>query len=266
MNQSDRDHINRCKKLIQEKFRFEKENGNLRQRDLEYLAEMIEDQSGIKLSLSTLKRFWKDDYEMTPHLSTLQGLVSVLGYKEWYEFKLQEKADGFSKVETKTDRTGRRFNPWMILPALVLLALLTWLIAFRSRSNNKGQPIINGPIIFNGNKTVAGGVPNTIIFNYDVSQVIADSFFFQQAWNEQEKIKIDPKGHYYSNIYYYPGYHKAKLIANDSILKRFPVHITTGGWLPLVRYSFADNIPIYIRKENLVTNGALHVTRKDLLS
>ncbi len=63
-----------------------------------------------------------------------------------------------------------------------------------------------------------------------------------------------------------PGFHKAKLIANDSILTRFRVHITTDGWLPLVRYSLTDNFPIYIKKDHRVTNGALHITRNDLIS
>src|SRR4029450_6001906 len=89
MNHSEREYINLCKQLIEEKFHFENDAGTLRQRDLEYLADAIEERSGIKLSLSTLKRVWKKDYDQTPHPSTLQALVSVLGYKDWQEFKLQ---------------------------------------------------------------------------------------------------------------------------------------------------------------------------------
>ena len=63
---------------------------------IEQLAELAklefsaEEKSGIKLSLSTLKRLWKKDYDQTPHPSTLQALVSLLGYKDWQEFKLQK--------------------------------------------------------------------------------------------------------------------------------------------------------------------------------
>src|SRR6185295_10991204 len=89
MNHSEREYINLCKQLIEEKFHFENEDGTLRQRDLEYLADSIEERSGIKLSLSTLKRVWKKDYDQTPHPSTLQALVSVLGFKDWQEFKLK---------------------------------------------------------------------------------------------------------------------------------------------------------------------------------
>lgn len=264
MNHSEREYINLCKQLIEEKFHFENDEGGLRQRDLEYLADNIEETSGIKLSLSTLKRLWKKDYDQTPHPSTLQALVSVLGFKDWQEFKLKTKpAPPAAPPQRKHKLLLRR---WMALPIIAALVVLFWLIAFRPRKQDITKPLIKGPVTFTGNKTVSQGVPSTIVFNYDLSNVVADSFFFQQAWNNMDRVKIDPKEHYYSNIYYYPGFHKAKLIANDSIIKRFRVHITTDGWLPLARYSAMDEIPLYIKKNNPVSNGALHISRTDLSS
>ena len=262
MNHSERDHIAICKRLIEEKFHFENGGETLRQRDLEYLADSIEEKSGVKLSLSTLKRLWKKDYDQMPHPSTLQALVSVLGYKDWQEFKLQSAPVAPPSIPKKKNRSSIR--PWIVLPALVVITILIWAIAFRARKPGKTKPIVQGQVSFTGNKTVSQGVPNTIVFNYDVSNVIADSFFFQQSWNPMDKVKLDPNGHYYSNIYYYPGFHKAKLIANDSILKRFRVHITTDGWLPLVRYSAMNNMPIYIKRGRTIVDGALHTGRSDL--
>jgi len=264
MNHSDREYINLCKQLIEKKFHFENEGGTLRQRDLEYLADSIEERSGIKLSLSTLKRLWKKDYDQMPHPSTLQALVSVLGYKDWQDFKLQTTPT--PTVAAPVKKHAPSFGRWMALTAVAAIAVFVWLIAFRTGKQDKTKPIVKGPVTFTGNKTVSRGVPSTIVFKYDVSNVVADSFFFQQAWNNLEKVKIDPKEHYYSNIYYYPGFHKAKLIANDSIIKRFRVHITTNGWLPLVRYSALDNMPVYIKKSNPVVNSALHINREDLKS
>src|SRR5215831_20723610 len=89
MNHSETEYIALCRRLIEEKFQLQNVEGSLRQRDLEYLADSIEERSGIKLSLSTLKRLWKKDYDQTPHPSTLQALVSILGYKDWQDFKLK---------------------------------------------------------------------------------------------------------------------------------------------------------------------------------
>jgi hypothetical protein len=44
------------------------------------------------------------------------------------------------------------------------------------------------------------------------------------------------------------------------------VHITTDGWLPLVRSSFLDNQPEHLNKNRFVTKGTLHVTQNDLVA
>ena len=273
MNHPEKEYIEECKRLIEEKFHFihgsapdKNGNGSLRQRDLEYLADSIEEHSGIKLSLSTLKRLWKKDYDQTPHPSTLDALISILGYKSWQDFKLSHDPSHEIAVAPQIRKTRRIFSPWAILPILLASAAIMWLIAFRSGKGDKIKPIIRGPIEFTGNKTVSQGVPNTVIFNYDLSHVEADSFFFQQSWNNMEKVRIDPKGHSYSNIYYYPGFHKAKLIANDSILKRFRVHITTDGWLPVIGYrSDGDNRPVYVKKNKAPGDSTFHINTDDLI-
>ena len=273
MNHPEKEYIEECKRLIEEKFHFiqgpapdKNRNGSLRQRDLEYLADSIEEHSGIKLSLSTLKRLWKKDYDQTPHPSTLDALISILGYKSWQDFKLSHDPSHEIAVAPQIRKTRRIFSPWAILPIVLAAAAVMWLIAFRSGKGDKIKPIIRGPIEFTGNKTVSQGVPNTVIFNYDLSHVEADSFFFQQSWNNMEKVRIDPKGHSYSNIYYYPGFHKAKLIANDSILKRFRVHITTDGWLPVIGYrSDGDNRPVYVKKNKAPGDSTFHINTDDLI-
>ena len=273
MNHREKEYIEECKRLIEEKFHFiqgpapdKNGNGSLRQRDLEYLADSIEEHSGIKLSLSTLKRLWKKDYDQTPHPSTLDALVSILGYKSWQDFKLSHDPSHEIAVAPQIRKTRRIFSPWAILPIVLAAAAVMWLIAFRSGKGDKIKPIIRGPIEFTGNKTVSQGVPNTVIFNYDLSHVEADSFFFQQSWNNMEKVRIDPKGHSYSNIYYYPGFHKAKLIANDSILKRFRVHITTDGWLPVISYRpNGDNRPVYVKKNKAPGDSTFHINTDDLI-
>ena len=107
------EYIARCKRLIEEKFHFEKENGTLRQRDLEYLADCIEENSGIKLSLSTLKRLWKKDYDQTPHPSTLQALISVLGYNDWHDFKSMHDLAPSAAPATHEKKRTMPFSRWV---------------------------------------------------------------------------------------------------------------------------------------------------------
>jgi hypothetical protein len=273
MINGEREYIILCKKMIEEKFHFGNGNaglpdgqGKVRQRDLEGLADTIEEKSGIKLSLSTLKRLWKEDFDQTPHPSTLQALVSILGYKDWQDFKMKESL--LVKEELLPAQTKPKSNAvrWALLSLILIIPVLIWVISFKPKTDSKKKPIIKGPVTFDGNKTVAQGVPSTIIFNYDVSNVEADSFFLQQSWNDQEKVRLDPKQHYYSSIYLFPGFHRAKLIANDSIIKRVKVHIMTDGWLPATRETFTDNRPVYLKKDNLVKNGSMHLVKDDLIA
>ena len=64
--------------MVEQKLMLGTSDGKLKQRDFEYLARLIEEKSKVRLSLSTLKRLWKDDYAQEPHASTLDAVVSVL--------------------------------------------------------------------------------------------------------------------------------------------------------------------------------------------
>ena len=78
--------IEKCKKLIEEKINLG-ESRFWKQRDYEYLSELIFDASNVLLSVSTLKRLWKKEKESLPHSSTLNALAVFAGYKDWTDFK-----------------------------------------------------------------------------------------------------------------------------------------------------------------------------------
>ena len=63
--------------------------GKLKQREIEYLSNLIEEKSRVKLSISTLKRLWRTDLQQLPHPATFDASVSVLDFKDWQEFKKQ---------------------------------------------------------------------------------------------------------------------------------------------------------------------------------
>lgn len=257
---SDHDLIQLCKQQIAEKLQLGGSSGQFRSRDLEYLANEIEAVSGIKLSISTLKRIWKKDYDQMPHPATLNALVAILGFEDWQRFRQHFQETGAG--EPLAANTTNNFQP-LIIP--LLLCSLLFLAVF-NRTGDPSEPAagsngvqINGEVIFSADKMESVGVPNSVIFHYDVSQVKADSFFIQQSWNPRNKIRIDPQQHYLSDIYYTPGFHYARLIANDSILQFLPVHIRTDGWLSLVKYNLRDKLPIYLSRLNTEKNGTVSV-------
>ena len=254
---SEREYINRFRTSVEKKLLLGNSDGKLKQRDFEYLAKLIEEKSKIRLSLSTLKRLWKNDYSQEPHPATLDAMASILGFDSWQSFKTNQRAEGQNEEPLLQPIQRKRSVVWPIavgLSALVVFAIFLLLQGFNRSEKNLVLP---ETIVFKADKTVTSGVPNTVLFTYDVKDVKADSFFIQQSWNPLNKVRIDPKNNYLSSIYYIPGFHRAKLIVNDSIVRRERIHIKTDGWMPILQYDLRDNSPYYLDQRKMFRDGKM---------
>jgi hypothetical protein len=253
MSRPDDYHIELCKKLLEEKFSFGNGDGYT-QKDLEQLSLYIDEHTGYHISLSTLKRFWKGTYKTQPQIATLNALVQVLGYKNWQDFKIRHQKEHVLEVHRK-QRKNRM--PFYLGAGVLALVIIGFVLSFGESGASTVK--INGPVRFSADKTVAKGVPNTFIFEYDLSHVEADSFFIQQSWNGWRKVEIDPKKTVYASTYYESGYHRARLIANNDVVAMQPVHIISDGWEPHVYYSEADDRFIDFKGETFIAEGRLHL-------
>lgn len=258
MSLSETDYIEICKKQLEDKFSFGNGHG-YSQKDLELLSNYIETEKGVYISLSTLKRLWKNDFKQGPQLATLNALVGVLDYDNWQHFKLQNKKNA-QPILSKSVPKAKMGRSWkiallLIIPILSVLVLVT----LKSLDTTKTNISVNGLVIFEVDKTVFKGVPNTAIFKYDVSNIVADSFFIQQSWNKWRREKIDPRKNTFSSIYYESGFHRAKLMANDSVITMQPVHVLSDGWEPHVYHDESDNRFIDFKGESFISDGILHL-------
>jgi hypothetical protein len=270
MNSMEQNYIDHCKILIEEKLGWA-ESSTWKQRDYLNLIELLETNSAIVLSLSTIKRIWKPNYNGIPHPSTLDALAQFLEYKNWVEFKEQNKSclpeignGAVKKTVSKNLTLKIKLSVifFFIVSLFIISALLFWSKLFTTSTKKfKFNP---ASIEFSCSNSVSRGVPNTIIFHYDVSKIDADSFFIQQSWNKYRRDKVSRWNNNFTCMYYYPGNHKAKIIANDSILKETDIRINTDNWLTLVRYDYMEDIPVYIRNNNIQKNGVLHVSEEHL--
>lgn len=270
----DRNFLNHCKLLIEQRLKWI-DSDDWKQRDFEDLGELIYQKTKVLLSLSTLRRIWKKDFTGLPHPGTLNALAQFLDYTDWKTFK-QAQRNYIKKTvdrpddtiqtpsESKPIRKAFRLNflksPRILIPLLALLLLIPMLIIFIPRIQSK-QSYAN--IIFTSKKSVTSGVPNTVIFNYDISPLKVDSVTIQQSWDERRRARVARDKHYHTSVYYYPGFHKAKLMIGDEIIKEHFIHVNTDGWLVLARYKMDDEIPLYIR-DNFIDAGRLYVSPETL--
>jgi hypothetical protein len=253
---SDKDYLNLYRSIIEERYLLGTSDSGWRQRDFEALARIIEDKSGVRLSLSTLKRLWRSDSITNPHPSTLDALASLVDAKDWLDFK--------KDYPPETVKKGTSSIAWTTVAVLVAALVLVGFFVIKPETDklpgsSAKAPMVLGPISFTANKTIATGVPNTVVFKYNVQNLQADEFYLQQSWNEKHRESIDPTVSNFSSTYYTPGFHRAKLVANDSIVKMARVHIKTNGWLPLVKYHRDDLVPIYIRNQQTTHEGSLSI-------
>lgn len=231
--------------------------------DYDVLSQRIQEKTGRVISATTLKRLWgRITYTSSPSPHSLTTLAAFLEYDSWRAFvvTLPEKA----VVQAPTPPampSGARLKPswaaYMVgLIAIASGAVLMWLGVSNASSAEQGIHITS-TVQFRS-RPVAQGVPNTVIFEYDVTGVRADSFFIQQSWDPRRRGPIAPDGQTLTSIYYRPGFFKAKLIANDSILQEHPIHIKTDDWVIMLE---AEPVPHYITERNPATDGFLSISK-----
>ena len=138
--QADRDYILLYRTLVEKKFLLGTDDGKLKQRELEYLGQLIEEKSRVKLSISTLKRLWRNNLNQLPHPSTLDALVSVLDFKDWQEFrKLNvgplEKND-HHETDNKKNKLIRPLPVVVISVAIVLIGAFIVLQGLNKKGNS----------------------------------------------------------------------------------------------------------------------------------
>ncbi len=230
------------------------EPGEWQQRDFENVSDRIAEKTGIILSVSTLKRLCKNQFQNVPQKNTLNALAQFLDYKDWYEFKRESATEPVKQKEKLRHSKKFKLNKRLIyIPIFIFLVLALILVIKNIQPANS-----YAEAHFSSRKNVSAGVPNTVIFDYDISMYDFDSAFIQQSWDIRRRAKITKNAKYSTSVYYYPGYHRAKLLIDDQLVKEIPVYITTDKWLTLIQNPKNDEIPVYV-DEDCIENGQIYM-------
>lgn len=238
---------------------------SLVQRDYENVSQAIEIKTGTLISISTLKRLLKGDFARLPQVATLNAISRYLGYQHWQEYRAEVRAKMPILAASPPRRrfVFQRRLPKTLLYSSILSLLLVLFIT--SRSSLKDTSASFEEAKFSVKKVTANDIPNTVVFSYNVDGIDADSFFIQQSWDESRRVRVYKKQYTLTDIYYEPGYHTAKLIANNVIIKTLDVSIPTADWFFYAKRSFSGGTPSYIRTEQYIQDGKLGLQASDLV-
>ncbi|MDR6560313.1 MULTISPECIES: hypothetical protein [unclassified Arcicella] len=257
-------YIDKCKELIEKQLEWG-DSEHWQNQDFDVLSERIFEVTKVSLSNSTLKRLWgKVRYDSTPNLTTLNALAQFIHYENWRAFTsngFQPKIDVNEEIPHKTavvtntpPRSISKGYFWVIGFFMVGLLLGIW--AFQ----HKSRPLTYGKVLFSS-MPVTLGVPNTVLFYYDAKDSNADSVFIQQSWDSKLRVKVDKNKHQFANTYYLPGYYKAKLVLNDSIVKEHDLYIETDGWLRTID---KESMPVFLPKKQATKENVIAIDEEDL--
>ena len=246
------------------------------QRDLNFLSEWIESRTGVLISLSTIKRLLNGQFSRLPQIATLDALARCIGYQNWRAFRMDKATDpmlprptdsAVPATDVAAQRPSRSKSPllfnarFLLISGILLLAALGLLAVIRVR---KPGALHAETAQFSFVKVTSNDLPNTVIFKYNIDDINADSFFIQQSWDKHRRVRIYKKNYTLTDIYYEPGYHTAKLIANDQIIKTLPVSIPTDRWLFYAKERTPLSQPHYVLPARSSIDGSMQMTADDL--
>jgi hypothetical protein len=140
--------------------------------------------------------------------------------------------------EVPLPRRQKKLNSKAVLLMTVLGAFVLLLAASAYYTNTNKKKAFNS-ISFAASPTAEMRIPNSVVFDYDVSGIQADHFYIQQSWDPARRVEIFPENKTQTDIYYEPGYHYAKLLVDDEVAREIPVHIKYNDWY--VRFRFPDS-------------------------
>ncbi|HEY5916021.1 MAG TPA: hypothetical protein VIU13_01405 [Chryseolinea sp.] len=248
----------------------------LTQRDYEHISSAIETKTSILISVSTLKRLLHGDFSRIPQTATLNAISTYLGYKTWQDFKLSLKKKVVKIIPKETLRNEFNIPPEKVKApsnslkriTVVSVGIVSVVIAVLFIRYAPGNSPGNfDKASFSAEKTTSNDIPNTVVFHYNIDDVKADSFFIQQSWDVNRRVRIFKNNYTLTDIYYEPGYHMAKLIANDSIIQTVDVSIPSNGWFLFAMDTKPRSNPEYIKPTlPLVKNGVMTLDENDLVA
>ncbi|WP_024770128.1 hypothetical protein [Aquimarina macrocephali] len=209
------------------------------------LSESIQQNTGILLSPTTLKRVWgKVNYKSAPSISTLNTLSQFAGYANWRDFKNKNDVKKPSWVEKKITH-----NLGVIMVSASIMTVV--FISFYSMIGAKNDTITDtdfSKITFSS-RPITEGLPNSVVFDFDLNTIKSDSIYIQQFWDVTKTIKIRPEQKKATGIYYFPGYFGAKLLVDGKIIKEHDLFITSNSWMSTIDYK---PIPKYVANTDLL--------------
>ncbi|WP_422082159.1 hypothetical protein [Ulvibacterium sp.] len=243
------------------------------QTDFESLSERILEETGRSLSPSTLKRLWgRVKYTNMPQTATLDTLANFIGYPSYRDFERECRGSDSKRgvpisaqdpvPKGNTSRKGKLAKGGLLWIGSMTGFLISLSLAFHLSQRKEDGMVVDSSQYSFSSRPVSTGIPNSVVFTFDVSLARTDCLQIQQSWDERLRFSIERDQRQATSIYYYPGLFQAKLMVDNVVVKEHLLHIGTDGWLPLVERM---PVPVYFTPEESINDGVLGLSVEQLM-
>lgn len=249
--------LQQCLAQIEEKLGWGSSTDWLNQ-DFQLLSDRIFEETRVRLSITTLKRVWgKVNYDSVPSISTLNALALFLGYENWSSYRQTVQVK--EPAVTPSER-GKKISSKVLIAAGVIVLVISTAAVLAFSGKKALTPFTEEELkdIQFSSQPVALGLPNSVVFKYDYAGLNTEYTAIQQSWNDRLTFEVDPNGKEATGIYYYPGYFRAKLVADGQILREHDIHIRTNGWMATIG---DDEKPRYLYSDEIKADGVLKLSK-----
>ena len=188
-------------------------------------------------------------HEGSPSISTKNALAVLVGYQNWKDFVMQH-----SRQNVSSRFKGKKLLLSLFILTLFLLIGMLLFTRLFDIQKYTSKTIDTSNVNFSVREK-SGEVPFSVIFDYDVSEIDADSVWIRHGWNPKDVLDKDKKVR--TILHFIPNYYCPELIADGQKIAEACYHATTPGWIFLFPYSSWE--PRFYKQMN-TTRGYLHIT------
>lgn len=218
------------------------------QRDFQQLSELIEQETGTLVSVTTLKRaLGRIEYKGLPYTVTLNALAKVLGYKDWLEFKL---ADSTKRVAepvsvplpnptTQKKETLPKFWVGFVLGTVLAISVLLAVYFWHGPAKTNAAAQVNtyfGPNRLQIAPTITSdSLPAKFYLSYDIPPEYRGNLNILRIEGKVDKpirlLTLDSTGHGETVLTVTsPGLYNAKIFSNRSELGKQVFFVPNKTW------------------------------------
>jgi len=220
------------------------------------LSGLIQEKSGIPISVSTLKRLYgKITSESVPRHSSLDAICVYLGYKNWYDFQ-----------QKKGTKPLKLYKPRKILYPILKIILLVIII---SSGGYFIKDIIYNPVKSNLEKDFVfatadtfGIIPHSVILKIDITNLKGNNFWIKHP-ERKANILLNNKDTVINFFLRDFGFKSIALYQKNTKLKETQIRTGTDGWIGLVSMKEESENKVTYNSTELYNNGVLTIPEEE---